>query len=102
MIVEPITLRLEAETIASMDRLASQKRTSREQIIAEMLKDYERRERVRAEIKKIGARKRKDPVVAARVKKYLSEPRRVSQKRLAQDIEEAIASVRRTNRRTPR
>lgn len=102
MIVEPITLRLAAETIASMDRLAIQKRTSREQVIAEMLREYEHRERVRAEIKRIGAHKRKDPVVAARVKKYLSEPRRVSEKKLAQDIEEAIASVRRANRRTPR
>ncbi|MBI4675150.1 MAG: hypothetical protein HY741_26205 [Chloroflexi bacterium] len=98
--LEPITLRLAAETIATMDRLATQKRTSREQIVSEMFKDYERRERVRAEIKKIGTRKRADPIVAARVKKYLSEPRRVSEKQLTQDIDQASVSVRRTKRRT--
>lgn len=97
-----ITLNLPEQAIQSMDWLAVQQQISRDELVAELIREHERRERVRKRVREIAAAKQADPrrqLAFERIKEWRKKIKRVPEKTLKKDIEEAITAVRKENRK---
>ena len=97
MAMREIVVRLSPKMARELDSIALEKKTKRERVLDRLLREALRRESVRRRVLEEFARKQASPEwnkAIKELKRFRARIRRVSEKELERDIQEAIVAVR--------
>ena len=97
MVMQEFVIRLSPRMVRELDHIALDKKSNRERVLDQLLKEALRRESTRRQILETMARRQANPEwneTFKEIKRFRAKVRRHPEKELERDIQEAIAAVR--------
>lgn len=97
MAMQEMIVRLSPKMMRELDQIALEKKTKREHVLDDLLKEALRRKSAHRQVQEIMARRQASPEwneAFKEIKHFRAKVKRIPEKELEQDIQTAIAAVR--------